>query len=319
MVGSSLAAHAASRGLLRLLMAALLCASVAPAQVFAAGNAVGEAAGVAKQAMDYYKAGEFPMAAELYRRAFRLDPTRPEYLFGLGRSLQNAKQYKEAMLAYESLLALLPATDPWSKKGRHAVQELQATMTALEKTAAKKPPEEKSEPPAQPKPVSPQEPVKVIVEVRQVPAEAPKPAPAVLAPTPTVTPVAVAPAMPQIDKPAESERPAWHKWTQWGLIGGGAAALVAGVAVYGAAVGQRSALDTKLAQTQSGLISGIGYSDATAQAEAIGHQKTIGAVTMGIGAAAAVAGGIFLLLDRPSTTAWLPTPASNGVQWAGRF
>ncbi len=311
------AAHAAwtalFRPLLRVVLLSALGAAVAP-PVQAAGNQNSEATGVAKQAMDYYKAGEFPMAAELYRRAFRLDPTRPEYLFGLGRSLQNAQKFQDAMLAYESLLALLPATDPWSKKGRNAVRELQATMSALEKSAVHVPAPIKAEPVA---PAPPPEPVKVVVEVRQLPAEPPKPAPPVVAPAP-------APALPalqveQIAQPVAVPRPAWRTWTQWSLLGVGAVALVAGVGVYGAAASDRSVLDAKLGQTQNGYISGIGYADATAQAAAIGQHKTAGAIAMGVGAASAVAGGVLWWLDRSMQAAWLPVPVGTGVAWAGRF
>lgn len=295
-------------------LAVVMGLSVAVPRAHAVTPASAEAAGVAKQAMDYYKASEFGMAAELYRRAFRINPTRPEYLFGLGRSLQNAKKFQEAMLAYESLLALLPSDDPWSKKGRTAVSELQKTMTALEKTTGPRPPmpepEAKPTPPA-PTP-APAEPVKVVVEIKHSQAEAPRePAPAPV-PAPHAMPIATAPA------PVE-DASAGRTYAKWGLLGVGGAALITGVAVYAAAAADRAALDEKLAQTSGGYIAGVGYEEASAQAAAIGKQKTAGVVVLLVGAAAAVGGGVLWLTEPSARTAWLPMPTANGVQWAGRF
>ncbi len=324
MISCGYAARAAGRGMcargVRWALLLLASLAVAPTPAFAGNATVVEAAGVAKQAMDYYKAGEFTMAAELYRRAFRIDPTRPEYLFGLGRSLQNAQKYQDAMLAYESLLALLPATDPWSKKGRNALRELQTTMAALERTLPTKP-EVKPEPAPLPVAKPAPEPVKPAPPPEPVAPPTPvKPPPVVV--TPVAAPVVVKPvAAPVVvaTAPPADPAPRWRTYARWGLLGAGAVAVIAGAAVYGSAASDRSALDGKLAQTQGSYISGISYADATAQAAAIGHKKTAGAVTLALGAAAALGGGALWLTDALQQSAWVPTPTLNGVQWAGRF
>jgi tetratricopeptide (TPR) repeat protein len=85
-----------------------------------------EAAMVAKQAIDYYQNGQFALAAELYRRAYRIDPTKPEYLYGVGRSEQKAGRVAEARLAFTALRGLLPSTDPYFRKCEQALDELNA-------------------------------------------------------------------------------------------------------------------------------------------------------------------------------------------------
>ena len=90
----------------------------------AASDAAAEASYVAKQAIDYYKNGDPRMAADLYRRAYRIDPSKPDYLFGAARAEQKAGHAKEAIVTYENVLALLPSTDPLAKKAQKYIDAL---------------------------------------------------------------------------------------------------------------------------------------------------------------------------------------------------
>lgn len=304
--------------LLRLLLLLLAMMPLAAMAQSAGSRGTGshsaaEASMVSKQALDYYKNGEFQLAAELYRRAFRIDPTKPEYLFGLARSLQNGKQFKEAVVAYESLIALLPATDPWSRKGRQALSELQATMGALDRTAAEKKEPIKETPPVEtPKPVEIQKPVEVVK-----PVETPKPV-EVVKPVEAPKPLEVGKPMEVITSP-KIQQSDWKTPTEWTLLGVGAAGIVTGIVLVAVARSDRADLDKRLAQTSSGgLISGTGYSQAKSDADSIAARETGGVIALSVGVVSAGIGA-WLLLSGNESSAWIPSASTNGICWAGKF
>ena len=95
-----------------------------PAHAAAPQAATG--ATVASEAKGYFDRGKWEMAAELYRRAFELDRSRPEYLYGVGRAEQENGKLEPARIAFDQLLALLPNTNPLYAKCKIRMAELAA-------------------------------------------------------------------------------------------------------------------------------------------------------------------------------------------------
>jgi len=92
--------------------------------------AVKEARDLAKVARKLYDIRQFSAAAELYRKAYRLDYAKPDYLYGVGRCEQRAGHFAAAVVAFEQLLALLPPTDALVPKARAALDEVRAAREA---------------------------------------------------------------------------------------------------------------------------------------------------------------------------------------------
>ncbi|MBM4345534.1 MAG: tetratricopeptide repeat protein, partial [Deltaproteobacteria bacterium] len=90
----------------------------------AAANPVKEAEKLAAAARTVYESGQFAAAAELYRKAYRLNPAKPDYLYGVGKSEQKAGRAAQAKAALEQLLALIPADDPLAERARKALAEV---------------------------------------------------------------------------------------------------------------------------------------------------------------------------------------------------
>jgi tetratricopeptide (TPR) repeat protein len=151
----------------------------------AATKASNEAAIVAKQALQYYNDKQWAMAAELYRRAYRIDPTKPEYLFGVGRAEQRAGRYKEALLAFETLLTILPEGDGFRAKAQRALDETRAQQAQEE---------QKAQPVARPEP-----------EPGPEPEPVPAPAPATPEPKAKTKPAARRPAKVKPKSPGGEE------------------------------------------------------------------------------------------------------------------
>ena len=97
----------------------------AAAQLHSAKASAHEAAVVARQAKAYYQKKQFALAAELYRRAYELNPARPEFLYGVGRSEQMAGHLPQARAALESLRQLLPPKHPLQAKAAASLVAMQ--------------------------------------------------------------------------------------------------------------------------------------------------------------------------------------------------
>ena len=87
-----------------------------------------EAVIVSKQALDFYNQGRFGIAAELYQKAFRIDPTRGSYLYAAARALHKGGRHEQAMSAYEGVVR---QTD----KGSRYHDKAQGHLVALRATA----------------------------------------------------------------------------------------------------------------------------------------------------------------------------------------
>ena len=79
-----------------------------------------EARLVSKQALSFYKTGKFVVAAELYHRAYKLDPSRPQFLYGAARAEHKAGRLEQAALVYKAVKkALGPKHDLYRKSQRY--------------------------------------------------------------------------------------------------------------------------------------------------------------------------------------------------------
>lgn len=89
-----------------------------------------EARDLAKVARKLYDSKQFAAAAELYRKAYRLDYAKPDYLYGVGRCEQRAGNFAAAVVAFEQLLALLQPGDALVPKAKVALDEVRAAREA---------------------------------------------------------------------------------------------------------------------------------------------------------------------------------------------
>ena len=281
-----------------------------------------EASIVAKQAIDYYKNGNPLMAAELYRRAFRLDPAKPDYLFGVGRAEEKAGRAKEAIAAYENVVALLPNTDPLVKKAQQALMALRVPEAHV---AAPPPPAEHASGAVPQRPVVAESaPPPVAKPVAAAAVVAPPPASSVVLPPAAVKPVEPRLALAPVPEPKRDSPADWHKPVGWSLVAtSGAAAVTAAVLAVLAAKNQSDLTGFK---TDSGLYdpARITSADVRQRQTSINSMWTGAAVTGGLAVAAAGVGAWALLSAPKSSAAAVavsvtPGPGDLGVALAGRF
>lgn len=268
-----------------------------------------EASMVAKQAIDYYQNGQYALAAELYRRAFRIDSTKPDYLFGVGRSEQKAGHVKEARLAFEMLRGILPSTDPLFKKCQQAIDDLEKLAQPRPEPPADKPPVVVAPTPVPvlapttPPPTAPQPPP---------PGRATDVAPSALPPTltaPTVrAPTVTAPTTPE---------PMNTRLVGWVLIAGGGALGITGAAVALSTLSDGAAWNRDSSTVgPDGRITGTDYQTAASTVSSLNTRIGIG-VGVGVGGLAAAGIGTWLLLHEPAKVSLLPT--GQGLVVGGRF
>jgi len=259
---------------------------------------------LSEQAMDYFKNGQFALAAELYRKAFRLDPGRPEYLFGVGRSEQKAGRLPQARAAFDQVVALLPVSEPLAVKAQKALEELAAAPTPA---------------PAAPAPAP--APVAAAAPVAPTPAAAPAPVVASAPPVPIVTADKIKPAQTVVVAPAATALadPIPQRkvltWTGWGI---GTAGLVGALAFGGAALSERSWLEDKKQKGDSSQYdpARINASQITNSAESVNARWTGAAIAGGVGV---VGAGLatWLTLTAPKSVVVAPLP--GGVQVSVAF
>ena len=256
-----------------------------------------DGAAIAETAAKRFKEGDFDLAARLFLRAVELT-LRPAQLFNAGRALEQAGRAQEAMAAFDRYIAV--ETDA---AGR---EEARARVQRLRETATPPPPGATTGP--------------VATEPRPVAAETPK----TLEPHPLnvrATEPSPRPLYRPVPKPSTSSNSAMRT-AGWAVMGTGAAAALAGTAVWALATRDDSTLQRQVNQVDtSGRVTGISQVTAFSHADAIASQKTIGVVVLGAGVAC-VAVGLAVALSAPrdaeSHGYWLaPTPM--GVALGGRF
>jgi len=79
-----------------------------------------EAKKLYKAGVDYGNGGFFPQAAELFRRALRLDPQYIDAHYGLGRAYSDMREWDKAVEAFEQVVALDPKDKDSQKRLTHA-------------------------------------------------------------------------------------------------------------------------------------------------------------------------------------------------------
>jgi len=305
------------RGIALVLVLSGLCAAHftgRPALAARALTAQEEASVVAKQAMDYYASGQFALAAELYRKAFRIHPTQTDYLFGVARSEQRLGRVAESRAAFQQLLAVLPASDPLTAKARQALDAMKLDEEAKARAVAPpaKPAEAATPKPRQPAAESAQVPDKVKpADVQPKPVETSAPPAAVKAGKVEEAPKKPA-QMPTvaIDKPGVGSSGGSRRTAGWAAAAGGVVLAIAAGTMAGAAASDESWLDGHDARN-------ITRKQAISSQESINKLWTGAAVSGGVAVAAGALGAWLLGSTPPRRAALLPQP--GGVALAIRF
>lgn len=282
-----------------------LCAQAAPRQARALAPAE-EALELAKAARKVYEAKQFAAAAELWRKAFRLDPAKPDYLYGVGKAEQRAGNFSKAKAAFEQLLALLPTDDPLADRAKKALAEMAGPAATPPATPPAAPPA----PPEQP----PVEATESAIGANPAPPAVAAPAPA----TPTM-PLAVAAAAPALAVAVQPGAAATN-WPLWGCIGASAVGAVAAGVMAGLAMAADS-------DAEPFRVAGTGEFDPAliSEADARSRIRTINDRWMwaGVGAGVAVAsGGVAAWLGwQRSRSAHRQAPAASAaipaLSWSG--
>jgi len=248
-----------------------------------------EAEIVAKQAKDYFDNKQFVLAAELYRKAFRINPRKADYLFGVARSEQRAGRVREACAAFEQVIALLPKSEPLYVKAQQALADL-----SREEATPPPPP-----PPPPPRIIEPKPPPVVVVQPKLEPKPEPKRAdPPPIVPPPVVVQEPLPPSMPT------------RRVLGWSGVAGGSVLAVTAATLAGFATTDQAWLDrhNRTNITKPQII--------TAQ-ESVNRQWTVAAVTGGVGLAAGAVGAWLLLTDPPPRVVLVPQ--ADGVRVALSF
>ncbi|GEM_PF-1743927 len=95
-----------------------------------------EASQMSLQALNLYKLGEYAKATDFYRRAYKLDPRRPVYLYGAARSQDKAGRSQSAQSLYKLFLELAPADSRHAVKARAHLARLQAASASRKQADA---------------------------------------------------------------------------------------------------------------------------------------------------------------------------------------
>ncbi|HTG95136.1 MAG TPA: tetratricopeptide repeat protein, partial [Pyrinomonadaceae bacterium] len=79
-----------------------------------------EAKKLYKAGVDYGNGGFFPQAAELFRRALRLNPQYIDAHYSLGRAYSDMREWNKAIESFEQVVALDPKDKDAQKRLNHA-------------------------------------------------------------------------------------------------------------------------------------------------------------------------------------------------------
>lgn len=264
---------------------------VAPFGVIASAHAAGRTdtgKALADEAAGLFKAGKYLQAAELFERSFALSPDKLVRLRNAGRAYEEAGRLDNARLVFERYLALAPAS-PEREEVAARLARVQEALAAQRRGEAA---------PAAPAASKPAE------------ASAPSPAPATpVTPTPVPLERPAAPAASDRAPTIGARRLSTPK-LPWALMGGGV--VVAGLGV-GWQLYVMSAQNQLNAQSRAGLYDGPnGQSAYAVQQDEIHNAERAAWTLIGVGSAAALAGGYLLWRQRatePRVTVW---PALGG-------
>lgn len=126
--------------------------------------------------------------------------------------------------------------------------------------------------------------------------------------------------LPEPRKPPPKQPGAGRGAAGLGLLITGGVVAVGGGVLLGTAAGDQSELNARLAQVDAkGNIIGISHGDAVARQSRINTSEYIGWAMLGVGAAAAVAGGVLMGTAPDQRVSVGPGPGGVGLQVALRF
>jgi tetratricopeptide (TPR) repeat protein len=231
------------------------------------------------------------LAASLYLDAYKLAPSRAEWLFRAAVAEQQAGDLAAAQTHFEQYLAKAP---PTAGERSQAQARLESIRRKLNPQAVVAPVEVKPEPqPPEPKFAAKPEPTPEIKP--QV-----TPQPEMLQPPIGVT----APALEPV------------RWPGWALVGTGGALAVTGLALYLGAASDNKKLQADMTATNAtGLIVGLTHEEAAKRGDAINTRMGVAAGIAGAGLVAAGV-GTWLLLRTPARAAVvLPQPGGAVLVW----
>jgi len=255
---------------------------------------------LADEAAALFKAKEFLRAAELFERSFALSPDKLVRLRNAGRAYEEAGRLDNARLVFERYLALAPPSAERDEVVKRLVRIQAALVEQRRKELAA---EGSSDAKSGAKSAGESEPA----------------APAKVA-TGSAAPAAKSAKATDPERTVRADRLKTPK-LPWALIGAGAVLTGLGI---GWQINAVSAQDELNAQSRAGLYDGPGGRTAfdTQQGE-IRTAEQAAWTMIGLGTAAALAGGIWLWRERrtePSVTLW-PAVGSGaaGALVQGRF
>ena len=232
---------------------------------------------MAREAEVARRRGDAALAAQLFGDAWKSNPAKPTLLLRAARAAQEAGLHDPAVASLQQFLRVAPPNDPDRA-------EAQVRLDALTKP--------KSPTTA---PLTTTSPVVTTPEVKLTPVVAPS----VMVPT-----VVAKPAPPPKSRTAA-----------WVTIAAGGAVLLTGGILAVTAMSDKSSLDSALAQTQHGLVSGVSFNDATARNDSIVHRNIAAGALAGAGVVVAGVGVWMLLGDDRVVLA----PTGQGAALAGRW
>ncbi len=258
-----------------------------------------EAVIVSKQALDYYYKGRHEMAAELYRRAWELDPSRPEYGYGAARAEHKRGQLKVAIGLYEKVIKQAGPRHQMTIKSTHHLATARAALAA----AGKGEPAGPTAKPEKPAPAAVAKPPQTGKKAPAKPATGARPAP--------VTDAGV----------SQKADAGWRPTAGWSAVGGGALLTTVGVVILLGAVADNDDLDALFDKHSAGNpIADKTYDEAVQERESANNRTMLGWGLTGVGVVAAGAGAWLLsTADSAGKTALLPQANGRGLRLCMRF
>ena len=268
------------------LMAALLALAAGPLR--AQDASLEEAKAHAARAKVHYDLGEYEKAAEEYILVYRIRPLAP-LLYNIAQSYRQAGQYEKAKQFYKSYLReSKDATASNRAAIEKAIREIEE-LQAKERRAKDGPPKGIAQTPER----------TAVAESLKPPASAPAAAPAAQPPA-QATPAASRTALPAQAVAMTTVAPSRGKDRTYAYISAGAAALF---------IGGGLVFNSRASKYEDELAARPHPQDTVVELSSTAKSsRTLGALFLGAGAAAAIGAGLLYFL-----------PTGDGVAVQGRF
>lgn len=262
-----------------------------PATGQAAAN---EAAAMSIVARGKADAGEFAVAADQYRAAYRIDPKVPAYVYSSARCFHRAGQWQKAVEDYERYLAFAPKGDPQLAKAQEYLTEARVELAKQQ---------EKD------KELAAEQARKAAAEQKEREEAARQAAAA-----------AAAQAMANA-RANQAESTSWQRPAGFVAVSAGVASLAAGAVFFVMSSSEVADLKAKLTATNNtGLITGITRDQALAEQSTANVHKAVGGALLGAGAVLGGLGAYWLLTGQaPPPQAPALHVGPGGAQLSWRF